>query len=45
MCVYMCIQVSMWGLYSEHSVGFQQDENFKAEVSERVKIIPDKVKG
>lgn len=41
----MCIQVSMWGLYSEHSVGFQQDENFKAEVSERVKIIPDKVKG
>lgn len=41
----MCAQVSMWGLHGEHSVGFQQAENFKAEVSESVKIIPDKVKG
>lgn len=36
----MCVQVRMGGLYGEHSVGFQQAENFKAEVSERVKIIP-----
>lgn len=41
----MCVQVSMWGLHDEHSVGFQQAENFKPEVSESVKIIPAKVKG
>lgn len=38
-----CVYKWAWGgggLYGEHSVGFQQAENFKAEVSERVKIIP-----
>ncbi len=44
-CVCVCVQVSMWGLHGEHSVGFQQAENFKAEVSESVKIILYKVKG
>lgn len=39
-----CVYKWAWGGYGEHSVGFQQAENFKAEVSERVRIIPAKVK-